>query len=232
LWPAGTFVDFERGLNAAVKRLRAAIGESGTRPRYIETLPRRGYRFIAPVEAINLDQAGRNACGMFARLEHSNEPPRVAVLAFDKIGEGAEGSGFAEGLAEELVTELGRLGSDHLKVVARAASDLAQRRGGTIRQVGAALRAAYLIDGAVRQIGDRVRVSAQLIEARDETQLWAECYERRCGDWLSVQSSLAREIAVSVALVVIEQQEGALPSSARDSALPSDPADGSPDRLR
>src|SRR6202022_1274518 len=113
LWPDGTFVDFEHGLNAAVKRLRAVLGDNAERPRFVETLHRRGYRFIARVERVN------GAGGSFAPAAAGTKQ-RLAVLAFVHLGEASVPESFAGGLTEELITQLGRLCADRLGVIARS----------------------------------------------------------------------------------------------------------------
>src|SRR3954462_9534524 len=113
LRPNGTFVDFEHGLNAAIKRLRAVLGDSAERPRFVETLHRRGYRFIAKVERLD-------GHGGYELAAASDTGPRPAVLPFTNLGEASVPESFASGLTEELVTQLGRLCSDSLGIIARA----------------------------------------------------------------------------------------------------------------
>ena len=204
LWPSGTFVDFEHGLNAAVKRLRAAIGDNADRPRFVETLHRRGYRFIAPVERVN----GAGA---------AYEPPgagklRLAVLPFVHLGEASVPESFAGGLSEELITQLGRLCAGQLGVIARSSCMRVQRDHRTVREIGDALRAQYLLEGTVRTDADRARITAQLIDARSETQLWAESYERPLVDRLLVQSDVATQIVRCVAAELLPDR-APMPSS-------------------
>src|SRR6478672_332649 len=96
LWPKGTFVDFEHSLNAAVKRLRAALGDDADNPRFVETLPRRGYRFIASLRAGDAEVPGpARAC------------PRLAVLPFSNLSDDSSHEYFSDGLTEELIAQLG-----------------------------------------------------------------------------------------------------------------------------
>src|SRR5689334_355112 len=95
LWPDGTFVDFEHSLNAAVKRLRAALGDDADNPRFVETLPRRGYRFIGSLAA---DPEGKVCEGV----------PRVAVLPFSNLSEEGSQEYFTDGLTEEMIAQLGQ----------------------------------------------------------------------------------------------------------------------------
>jgi TolB-like protein/Tfp pilus assembly protein PilF len=192
LWPQGTFVDFEHGLNAAIKRLRAVLGDNAERPRFVETLHRRGYRFIAKVERVNGHGSYEVAASIDARQ-------RLAVLPFTTLDEANAPESFAGGLTEELITQLGRLCSDRLGVVARSSSTRVQRADRTAREIGSALRAKYLVEGTVRREANRVRITSQLIEADTETQLWADSYDRPLADSLLVQSDVATLIVRGVA---------------------------------
>ena len=116
LWPDGTFVDFEHGLNAAVKRLRSVLGDNAERPRFVETLHRRGYRFIARVERVN----GGGAAHVLADATDARQ--RLAVLPFSHLGEASAPGSFASGLTEELITQLGRLCAGRLGVIARSSA--------------------------------------------------------------------------------------------------------------
>ncbi len=196
LWPQGTFVDFEHGLNAAIKRLRAVLGDSAERPRFVETLHRRGYRFIARVERVN-------SHGAYELAAAGDTRRRIAVLPFTTLDEATVPESFAGGLSEELVTQLGRLCSDRLGVIARSSSSRVQRADRTAREIGAALRAQYLLEGTVRRHADRVRITAQLVEAAGETQLWAESYDRPLSDALLVQSDVATQIVRALAVELL-----------------------------
>ena len=196
LWPEGTFVDFEHGLNAAIKRLRAVLGDNAERPRFVETLHRRGYRFIAKVERIN-------GHGSYEVAEATDARQRLAVLPFSGFGEANAPGSFAGGLTEELITQLGRLCSDRIGVIARSSCARVQRADRTAREIGAALRAQYLLEGTVRTDAGRVRITAQLIDAQGETQLWAESYDRPLSDCLLVQSDVATQIVRAVAVELL-----------------------------
>lgn len=184
LWPNGTFVDFEHSLNAAVKRLRAALGDNADSPRFVETLPRKGYRFIGAGER---DRSVRG------------RRPRVAVLPFTDDGGESTTRDFCDGLTDEMILQLGRLDGLGVDVVARSSS-LAFRGGACLaREIGASLRADYLLEGSVRRQGDRARIAAWLVETSGETQLWADAYDRYLTDALSVQADVASRIAGSLA---------------------------------
>ena len=170
LWPEGTFVDFEHSLNAAIKRLRAALGDDADHPRFVETVPRRGYRFIAPVAATS-GAGGR--CPKRLRRGLAWPCCRSVNLSDDSAQEY-----FSDGLTEEMIAQLGTLCRGRLGVLARWSSMVFKGSLQRAREVGEALRADYLLEGSVRREGARVRITARLIETRDETQLWSETYER------------------------------------------------------
>ena len=200
LWPDGTFVDFEHGLNAAVKRLRAALGDNAEHPRFVETLHRRGYRFIGPVERLDLDRWTRRET---APTNGSSLKQRLAVLPFISLTGDAGHDYFAEGLREEMITELGRMCAGRLGVIARTSSTLIQRTATRVRDIGQALRVDFVVEGHVRLEGDRARITVQLVETRGETQLWADSYERHLSDYFQVQSEVATEIVRSLAVELL-----------------------------
>jgi TolB-like protein/Tfp pilus assembly protein PilF len=207
LWPDGTFVDFEHGLNAAVKRLRAALGDSAEHPRYVETLHRRGYRFIGPVEQLDRADLHQHADpGVWGRQRR-----RLAVLPFSTLPVNGGDNYFSEGLHEELITALGRLCAGRLGIIARTSSRRAQRTAKRVRDVGRALGADYVLEGSVRKDGERARITVQLLETRGETQLWADSYEHRAADGLEAQSEVATQIVQSLMLRLLAQSAGVRP---------------------
>lgn len=194
LWPEGTFVDFEHSLNAAIKRLRSALGDDADNPRFVETIPRRGYRLIARSDS---ETAVRDAAAGL-------RPPRVrlAVLPFADLSEDQDGY-FADGLTEEMISELGRLCRGRIGVISRSSSMLFRSVAKGAREIGEALRADYLLEGSIRRRGDRARIVARLVEAASETHLWVETYDSLVTDYLSVQLDVAGRIARSLAMELI-----------------------------
>jgi TolB-like protein/lipoprotein NlpI len=192
LWPDGTFVDFEHSLNAAVKRLRAALGDDADHPQFVETLPRRGYRFIGAIEpAATANSAPASVAGPRVRL---------AVLPFSNMSDETGQEYFTDGLTEEMIAQLGQLCRGRVGVIARWSSMMFKETQLRAREVGQALKADYLLEGCVRREGDRVRITARLVEASAETHLWAETYERHLTDCLAVQADVAARIAQSLAV--------------------------------
>ena len=207
LWPNGTFVDFEHSINAAVKRLREALGDDADNPRFVETLPRRGYRFIGALKA------GPGAPGEGA-------PPKVrlAVIPFSNLSEERGEDYFADGLTEEMITQLGHLCRGRIGVISRSSSMAFKERGLPAGEVGRALRADYLLEGSIRREGDRVRITARLVETAGETHLWVESYEPRLTDYLSVQKDVAARIAKSLTMELIPEAPGASPGASSNAS--------------
>jgi TolB-like protein/tetratricopeptide (TPR) repeat protein len=195
LWPNGTFVDFEHSMNAAIKRLRAALGDKAERPKFVETLHRRGYRFIAPMDS-------PDASAKLVEVQPIPSRPRLVVLPFANLGTDTPDY-FSDGLTEEMIMQLGRRCANRLGVLARTSSMLYKNVVRGASDIGEALRADYLVEGSVRREGDRVRITAQLIETKGETHLWADSYDRTMADCLAVQTEVASEIANALALELL-----------------------------
>lgn len=197
LWPNGTFVDFEHSLNAAVKRLRAALGDDADHPRFVETLPRRGYRFIA-------------ALGAGPTIAMPPMAPdykvRLAVMPFANLSGDPSQEYFSDGLTEEMSLQLGRLGRGRIGVISRSSASVFKGSGRRAREIGELLRADYLLEGGVRREADRVRITAQLVETSSEAHLWTDVYERDLTDCLTVQAEVAARIAQSLAVELLPEQ--------------------------
>ncbi len=170
LWPEGTFVDFEHSLNAAIKRLRAALGDDADKPTFIETVPRRGYRFIGSVPSQSANSAAP-ASAASPRL-------RLVVLPFSNLSDDSSQEYFSDGLTEELIAQLGPLCRGQVGIIARWSSMFFKGSLQRAREIGEALNAEYLLEGSTRRDGSRVRITARLVEAATEAHLWSETYER------------------------------------------------------
>ena len=187
LWPTDTYVDFEHSINAAVRRLRRALGDSADAPRYIETLHRRGYRFVGAVPTADE-----------GRCTATSPRMRLAVLPFSSITSQAEADGFTDGLTEETIAQITHRCTPCIRVVSRLVVAQLQYTRGASETVHDALQVDYVVEGRVRRAGNRVRITIQLIDAADATHIWAEAYERDCADNLSVQKDVAQLIAEAV----------------------------------
>jgi TolB-like protein/Flp pilus assembly protein TadD len=188
LWPDGTFVDFEHSLNAAIKRLRAALGDDADKPTFIETVPRRGYRFIGRVPS----QGDAGAAGP------ASPRVRLVVLPFSNLSDDSSQEYFSDGLTEELIAQLGPLCRGQVGIIGRWSSMFFKGSLQRACEIGQALHAEYLLEGSTRRDGSRVRITVRLVEAATETQLWSETYDRSTTDWLSVQADVAGRVARSL----------------------------------
>jgi TolB-like protein/Flp pilus assembly protein TadD len=187
LWPADTFVDFDNGLNTAINKIREALCDSADKPRFIETLPRRGYRFLVQVENL------------------APQVPSLAVLPLENLSGDPNQEYFADGLTEALITNLAKISA--LRVVSRTTAMHYKCVHRPIPEIGRELGVDMVVEGTVQRSGDRVRISAQLIQAAADTHVWAESYDRDLRDILALQSEVARAIAreMRIKLTAIDQ---------------------------
>jgi len=245
LWSADTFVDFEHGIRNAVARLRAVLNDAAGRPRFIETLPRRGYRFVGPVaetwRQVPVPPPGQpptgkrrnialvavcclilaGAAGVMYKLVTANRAGSrirsLAVLPLENVSGDATQDYFADGVTDELITALARVNS--VNVISR--TSIMQYKGvhnKPLPQIARELGVDAVVEGTVVHSGDQVRVTAQLIEAPTDRHIWADRYERSSRDILLVENEISKAI--------VEQLRGKL--NARDQrrfvSKPIDPA--------
>src|SRR5205814_8702563 len=168
VWSSEIFVDFDHGINNAIKRLRQALADTAETPRYIETLPRRGYRFVGRIE--------RSAATMRS----------LAVLPLENLSHDPEQEYFADGLTEALITTLAKIGD--LRVVSRTSAMQYKGVHKPLREIARELEVDTIVEGTVLRAGRRVRITAQLIDARKDSHLWAESYERDLRNVLALQT--------------------------------------------
>lgn len=250
VWP-DSFVE-ESNLAVNISALRKALDESAGDRSYIETVPTRGYRFVASVTRV--EEQSKNAmrppvtasgtalmspgaqeppfaaketrlaggrsvyrgltaalvvallgiAGYFAWHRFSRpagQPPRkimLVVLPFDNMSGDPAQEYFSDGMTEELITELGRLQPQRLGVIARASAMQFRNTGKGVAQIAQELRVDYVMEGSVRRSGDRVRITAQLIQVTDQTHRWAGSYDRNVRDVINLQSEVARMILAEI----------------------------------
>jgi len=248
LWSSDTFVDFEHSLNSAIKKLRTALGDTAENSRYIETIPRVGYRFMAPVEevtakggsaadahpatsgssvpgAAELSSSRRwpVVLGVFVALiaaasvytqfhgwlgtRPATERVMLAVLPFENLTGDAGQEYFSEGLTEEMIAQLGHLDPDHLGVIARTSVMHYKHTEAQLDQVARELGVQYVLEGSVRRDAGKVRISAQLIQMKDQTHLWARQYDRELSSLLALQGEIAQEVANEIELTLGQRHE-------------------------
>lgn len=182
VWRTDTFVDFEQGLNYCLKEIRAALGDDARAPKFIETLPKRGYRFLA-----SIDRAAAPAVAS-AKIG-------IAVLPFENLSGDPEQEYFSDGLTDEMITRLGRLNPARLGVIGRTSAMKFKASRQTIAEIGRELGVAYVLEGSVRRSSTRVRITARLVQAGDQTHVWTESYDRSFDDVLTLQGDIAQAIA-------------------------------------
>jgi TolB-like protein/DNA-binding winged helix-turn-helix (wHTH) protein len=251
LWPSDTFVDFDHGLNNAVMRLREVLGDSSDHPRFIETLPRRGYRFIAPVElkgtlpegsAQEAVAVGKTAevPGLPGKYGSGNSEtltqvasgqhrrrfslPRIAVLSAAVLAGSALISGitvhyvkgvnaskgkanrssslvvlplenlsgdkeqdyFADGMTDDLIANLAKIHS--LRVISRSTAMAYKGTHKPLPQIATELNVDAVVEGTVMRVGNRVRITAELVQVSTDQHLWADTYESPIGDVLALKN--------------------------------------------
>jgi TolB-like protein/DNA-binding winged helix-turn-helix (wHTH) protein len=257
LWPADTFVDFDHGLNKAINKIRDALGDSADSPRFVETVPRRGYRFLADVKAADAPLARSSEfeaqsipaaeaddrpelAGKATLLEHLlpslawrisvmvllllmsslaawkihswNRPPPVirslAVLPLESLSSDASQDYFADGMTDQLISDLGQISA--LRVISRTSVMAYKHAREPLPQIARELHVDAVVEGTVLRSGDRVRITAQLIEASTDKHLWSQSYEGELRDTLSLQNGVAREIADQIQINLNSYEQAAL----------------------
>lgn len=246
VWGSGTFVDFEQGITHCIKQIRSVLGDDADSPRYIQTVHRRGYRFIAPVEELGGPRqlaempprpapprrkrwwvwpAAALALGGFVlawywtRPALRGPPPRIAsiaVLPLVNLSGDAGQEYFADGMTEELITELGKVPG--LRVISRTSVMRYKGTSKPVPQIGRELNVDALIEGTVTQSAGRVRITANLLHAATDRHLWAQSFDRELGDMLELRREMARLVARQIRTALPAED-----SSPRAAARPLNP---------
>jgi TolB-like protein len=199
LWRDEVFVDFEKSLNTAVARLRAALGDSADHPRFIETLPKRGYRFIAKVDTLPTQTSGREL-----------SRARLIALPFVNLSGDPGQEYFGDAMTDGIITALANLAPEHLAVIARTTAMHYKGSRKDVTRIGRELGVAYVVEGAVHQNGGQVAITVQLIQTSDQAHLFARKYDAELSHIFQMQSRAAQDIAehIDVAGVAEETREG------------------------
>src|SRR5437763_14049746 len=185
VWPSDTFVDFDHGINNAIKRLREALVDTDETPHYIETLPRRGYRFLHA-------------------LATTTPETSIAVLPFLSLSADPENEIFADGMSEEIIGALMQIKKLH--VAARTSSFSFKGKHVDLRVIGEQLNVRTVLEGSVRKSGNRLRITAQLVNAADGYHLWSEIYDREMKDVFAIQEEIAKSIAQHLEVTLDSEQ--------------------------
>jgi TolB-like protein/Tfp pilus assembly protein PilF len=197
----------EGSLTRTISVLRKALHDGERGLEFIATISKRGYRFVARVEEIKNPAASTGDAKIM-----------FAVLPFENLSGDPEQEYFSDGLTEEMITQMSRLNPQRLGVIARTSAMMFKGTRKRIGEIGKGLGVGYILEGSVRRSGNRVRISAQLIQVADETHVWAENYERSLGDVLLIQSEVARAIAQEIQVTLTPREERRLSSTQRVSA--------------
>ncbi len=259
IWGSDTFVDFEHGVNLCIRQIREALNDDADAPRYIETIPRRGYRFIAQTEEYMAGLAdavpARGSDGAAARpplsqddtasphiaitwrrgalilawaavalgmvavplvstpLRHlllRNQPPplhvgSIAVLPLENLSRDPDQEYFADGMTDELITDLAKIHT--LRVISRNSVMQYKGKHEPVPQIGRELNVDAVVEGTVTRFGDRVRITAQLIAAREDRHLWADSYEGDLRNILALQDDVTTAIAKQISIQLTPQEQ-------------------------
>ena len=269
VWPTESFGDFDQALNIAIGKLRSALGDSAENPRFIETLPKRGYRFIADVSVVDADTRPKRAgstAGDLPGPEHESPErktesgPRVedagltiapkrrlwpasrvlgalvlviiislpilavwlfrsrgrvptgirslAVLPLDNLSGDASQNYFADGMTDELITDLAQISA--LRVISRTSVMVYKGARKPLPQIARELNVDAVVEGTVLRAGNQVRITAQLIEASTDKHLWSRSYEGDMRDTLTLQKEVASAIADQIRINLTPQEQAAL----------------------
>jgi TolB-like protein/DNA-binding winged helix-turn-helix (wHTH) protein/Flp pilus assembly protein TadD len=258
LWPQ-TVVDFDHGLNKAINKIRDALGDSASHPRFIETVARRGYRFLADVTVIAPDlpttqgvaqepvapipvvapipeqtpvppaSPGRSdkrtrgiaaiavslllvvaaiAWQMHANRQQITPVRSLAVLPLENLSGNAAEDYFADGMTDELITQLAQIGQ--LRIISRTSVMSYKNLHKPLAEVANELKVQAIVEGSVVTSGSRVRISAQLIQVPDDIHIWASSYEGDLSETLKLQGEVARDIAAQVRVTLSPHEQTAL----------------------
>ncbi|HVP49405.1 MAG TPA: winged helix-turn-helix domain-containing protein [Bryobacteraceae bacterium] len=184
LWPQDVFVDFDNNLNTVIARLREALGDSAEHPRFIETLPKHGYRFIA-----NVFKAAPTT------LPRPAPRARMVVLPFVNLSGDPAQEYFSDAVTEEIISELAAMAPGQLAVIARTTAMHYKATRKDVAQIGSELGVNYVLEGSVRRASDRISVSAQLIQAADQMHLLARKYDGELRDLFRIERMVTQAIA-------------------------------------
>jgi TolB-like protein len=193
----------ESTLTSHINAVRKAVGDNGQEQLLIRTVARKGFRFVADVrEALPPDRASYPT----KERDNSNDPPAqiplpdkpsIAALAFQNLSGDAEQEYFADGVVEDIITALSRV--RWLFVIARNSSFTYKGRAVDVKQVGRDLGVRYLLEGSVRKSANRVRITAQLVDATTGAHLWGERFESTLDDIFELQDQVAASVAGAIA---------------------------------
>lgn len=201
IWGDDTFVDFQRNLNVCVAQLRAALNDDSEAPRFIQTVPRRGYRFVAPVVAPLAAPAEVSepstpkpwpvrrlaaigfaclCCAFVGYLLASRRPPavpRIAILPFESLDRNPADDPLLDGVTEDLISGIGSLPL-RISVIGRGSVMRYKNSSPGLDRVGRDLNVDYVVEGTLRRSGQQTRLTSRLVRVADQVQVWTETFEQ------------------------------------------------------
>lgn len=244
LWPQ-TIVDFDHGLNKAVSKIRDALGDSSENPRFIETIPGRGYRFLADVTAVGEPSGGdpvaddvklaggapaarpsqrsawawtslallviAAAAAAWFRLSPATKVHSLVVLPFQNLSNDTSQEFFADGMTDELITDLGQVSA--LRVISRTSAMSYKSTRKPLAAIARELNVEAVVEGSVLRVGDSVRITAQLIRVPADEHIWAHSYEGDIRETLALQRDVAGAIVQQIGTTLTQPELRALESS-------------------
>jgi TolB-like protein/Flp pilus assembly protein TadD len=193
----------ENAMTRVIAQLRKALGDDSKEAKYIETVPTRGYRFIAEVEVSK--ELGHEAEEYPPSKEGTERIGSLAVLPLENLSGDLSQEYFADGMTDVLITELAKIGS--LRVISRTSTMQYKKAGKPLPEIAWELNVDAVVEGTALRSGNRVRITAQLLHAPTDRHLWAESYERDLSDVLALQSEVARAIAKEIKIKLTPQEQ-------------------------
>jgi len=190
VWPEVAVGD--AALVTCIQELRKALRDDARKPHYIETLHRRGYRFIGKMSSARPAATGDRDLPALALPDR----PSIAVLPFANMSDDPDQEHFADGISEDLITALARI--RWLFVIARNSTFIYKQRAVDVKEVARALGVRYVLEGSVRRAGARLRITAQLVDAITGGHHWAERYDRELGDIFAMQDEITRSVVAAI----------------------------------
>jgi TolB-like protein/Tfp pilus assembly protein PilF len=190
VWSAYLPDDLDRSLAVAINKLRGVLNDNASNPRFIETVPRRGFRFI----------------GQLVPVDPFERKSLLMVLPFENLSKTTAEEYFVDGLTEETISQLGRVNPQRLGVIARHTAMKYKGTSKTIAEIGTELNLDYLVLGRIGRAQNNVEISVELVQTKDQIQLWNQSFEQPIGEMPSVHVRVARQVAECLAVELLPQQ--------------------------
>ena len=197
-----TVVDFDHGINKAIAKIREALGDSATHPRFVETVARRGYRFLADVTPLDP-----------THTQPAAKIRSIAVLPLEDLSGDSVQDYFADGMTDELIMNLGQISA--LRVISRTSVMGYKSVRKPLPEIARELGVEAIVEGSVLRSGASIQIAAQLIEAPTDRRIWAKSFEEDFRDMIGLQNKVARNIAEQVHATLSRREEAHLQSGKR-----------------